>query len=326
MLFLATAALFLGIGCLYHIENMDKLLYAFLLAAVLWAAAAAHAFAAYKKQMDGLQRAMEGLEQGDDAPFELLAAQEQESAAGMRRETGRLLSLLLALQRADKEERERQEAERRDYFLTWTHQIKTPISALGLLLEEEQRQNRNGFLMREELFKIGQYADMVLSFQRLDSIAQDKLLQQCRLEPILRQSVKKYAVLFINKGIQPQLCEVECSVLTDEKWFAFCFEQILSNSIKYTDKGGKITISTQQTEQGVALRIEDTGIGIRNEDLPRIFERGFTGYNGRLDKKASGIGLYLCRKICVQLGITLTADSEVGKGTVMTFLFPQEEK
>ena len=175
----------------------------------------------------------------------------------------------------------------------WTHQIKTPISALRLLLEGSEIPGRAGFLMREELFKIEQYVDMVLTFQRLESMSSDMVLQEYDLSSLIKQAVKKYSVLFINKGLRLELGEMDIQILTDQKWFIFCLEQILSNSIKYTPNGG-ITINAKEN----MLSIQDTGIGIRPEDLPRIFDKGFTGYNGRMEKKSTGIGLYLCRRIC----------------------------
>lgn len=218
---------------------------------------------------------------------------------------------------------EERTAECRDYYIMWTHQIKTPIFALRLLLENGETHDRNAFLMREELFKIEQYAEMALTFQRLENISSDLVLQKYSLYAMLKQAVRKYAVLFINKGLSLELQETEAEVVTDEKWFGFCVEQLLSNSIKYTPEG-KIIIKTDaaETEGKTVLSIEDTGMGIRPEDLPRIFEKGFTGYNGRLDKKSTGIGLYLCRNIFLHLGISFKVESQEGKGTKVMLTIP----
>ena len=221
------------------------------------------------------------------------------------------------------EERKRQQAGREeertsqnDYYLMWAHQIKTPISAMKLLLGEgEGSKARENFLLKEELFKIEQYVEMVLHYQRLQSMGQDLVLQECDLYALLKQAVKKYSVLFINKGISLRLSEMDKPVLTDEKWFSFCVEQILSNSIKYTAPGaGRICVYLWEKDPDV-LVIEDNGIGIRPEDLPRIFERGFTGYNGRMDKKSTGIGLYLCKQILDRLGSHVRVESGEKEGT-----------
>ena len=151
---------------------------------------------------------------------------------------------------------------------------------------------------------------MVMQYLRLDSDYSDYVLTRHALDDIVRQAVRKYARLFILKKITLDFCETGLTVLTDEKWLLFVIEQILSNSLKYTHSGA-ISIYAE----GGTLVIADTGIGIRPEDLPRVFDKGFTGYNGRADKKSSGIGLYLCRRITDKLGHTLKIASEVGRGT-----------
>lgn len=154
---------------------------------------------------------------------------------------------------------------------------------------------------------------MVLSYLRLDGGSNDFVLREYNLEPIVRQAVRKYAPLFIRKKISLELGSLPCRVLTDEKWLCFVIEQLLSNALKYTSKG---KISIYMADE-TTLVIEDTGIGIAPEDLPRICEKGYTGYNGRTDKKATGIGLYLCKRILTKLSHTLTIRSEVGKGTTV---------
>jgi signal transduction histidine kinase len=139
------------------------------------------------------------------------------------------------------------------------------------------------------------------------------VLGEYDLYSLVKQTVRKYSILFINSGLSLQLEEFEVKVLTDEKWLGFVLEQIISNSIKYTRKG-TISIYLEKSAQKI-LVIEDTGIGIRQEDLPRIFDRGFTGYNGRMDKKSTGIGLYLCKQIMNQLSHGIWVSSEDGKGT-----------
>ena len=146
---------------------------------------------------------------------------------------------------------------------------------------------------------------MVLCYLRLDSDSTDYLIRRCDLDDIVRQAVRKYSAQFIRKKIQLDYEPLEYSVLTDEKWLLFVIEQVISNSLKYT-RSGTVRIYLD----GEDLCVRDTGIGIAREDLPRVFEKGYTGCNGRTDKKASGIGLYLCRRICIALGHSITARSD----------------
>lgn len=198
-----------------------------------------------------------------------------------------------------------------DYYTLWVHQIKTPIAAMRLLLQGNHTEENKELLA--QTFKIEQYVEMVLGYLRIDSASSDLMLQNCSLLEIIRQSIRKYAHMFIRKNITLELKEMDCTVLTDEKWLAFVIEQILSNALKYTNSG-KILIYMEDEKKRV-LVIEDTGIGIAREDLPRVFEKGFTGYNGRMDKKATGIGLYLCKKILDKLSHRITITSKVNVGT-----------
>lgn len=198
-----------------------------------------------------------------------------------------------------------------DYYTMWVHQIKTPIAAMGLMLQEDPSQR--GRELEAELFRVERYVELVLSYLRLGGSATDYLIREQPLDPILRQAVRRYAPLFIRGKVSLELRETELRVLTDEKWLQLVVEQVLSNAVKYTP-GGRVTVWTE----GNWLMVEDNGVGIAPEDLPRIFDRGFTGCNGRMDKRATGIGLYLCRQICRRLGHTIAVDSEPGRGTRVT--------
>ena len=176
--------------------------------------------------------------------------------------------------------------------------------------------------MKMELFKTEQYVEMVLSYLRMGDMSSDLSLQWYSIDDIVRQAVRKYSQLFILKKIHLSYQKCEGMVLTDEKWFLLVLEQLLSNALKYTGQG-TISIYMEQGPEEV-LVIEDTGIGIQAEDLPRIFEKGFTGYNGRKDKKSTGIGLYLCKSICDKLNHGLTAESEVGRGTKIRLYLHRE--
>ena len=203
--------------------------------------------------------------------------------------------------------------EKQDFFALWAHQIKTPIAALNLLLQEEKQDTA---VCRQELFKIESYVEMALNYLRFEEMSNDLVLERNSLEQLVRQVVKKYAAIFIYNHISVELEHLDYTVLTDEKWFCFVLEQILSNALKYT-KQGKVSISAEEAENGLEVLVRDTGIGIKSEDLPRIFEKGFTGYNGRMDKKASGLGLYLCKGVCEKLGHGIRVTSKEGEGTTV---------
>ena len=203
--------------------------------------------------------------------------------------------------------------EKQDFFALWAHQIKTPIAALNLLLQEEKQDTA---VCRQELFKIESYVEMALNYLRFEEMSNDLVLERNSLEQLVRQVVRKYATIFIYNHISIQLEHLDYTVLTDEKWFCFMLEQILSNALKYT-KQGSVKIYAEETENGLHIFVKDTGIGIKREDLPRIFEKGFTGYNGRMDKKASGLGLYLCKGVCGKLGHEISVSSKEGEGTTV---------
>lgn len=181
---------------------------------------------------------------------------------------------------------------------------------------EELQEKQDVAACRQELFKIESYVEMALNYLRFEEMSNDLVLERNSLEQLVRQVVKKYAAIFIYNHISIQLEHLDYTVLTDEKWFCFVLEQILSNALKYT-KQGSVKISAEESANGLKVSVKDTGIGIRSEDLPRIFEKGFTGYNGRMDKKASGLGLYLCKGVCEKLGHGISVASKEGEGTTV---------
>lgn len=243
----------------------------------------------------------------------------------------------------------------RDYYSMWVHQIKTPISAMKLLFEaereglghlicdDEQSQCHIGDMtggnigaaglnaalkqqavltelsdnmdsFEDELFRIEEYVSMALQYQRVSSTENDFVLEKVSVDGVIRDTIKKYAKIMIRRHIGINYSGTGQEVYTDGKWLAFMLEQILSNAIKYTPQGG-VTIETAKKANRFFITIKDTGIGIKAEDLPRVFEKGYTGYNGHADKKATGIGLYLCRQMADKLGHTIRMESEIGKGT-----------
>ena len=201
-----------------------------------------------------------------------------------------------------------------DYYTLWVHQIKTPIAALRLLLADGDP------AASRELFKIEQYADLALRYIKLNELSSDLVVAPCQLDPIVRACVKKYALLFIAKNLTVRIDPLPQTVVTDARWLAFILEQIIGNSVKYTPAGG-VHIHFADG----ALRVDDTGIGIRAEDLPRIFEKGFTGCNGRLDMRASGIGLYLAKTAADALAVSIRVCSSPGAGTSVRLTFPPED-
>lgn len=221
------------------------------------------------------------------------------------------------------------QSQMRDYYSMWVHQIKTPISAMKLLLEAEREElgqlicddEQSQYLLsdnmdsfEDELFRIEEYVSMALQYQRVSSTENDFVLEKVSVDGVIRDTIKKYAKIMIRRHIGINYSGTGQEVYTDGKWLAFMLEQILSNAIKYTPQGF-VTIETAEEKDRFFITIKDTGIGIKAEDLPRVFEKGYTGYNGHADKKATGIGLYLCRQMADKLGHTIRMESEIGKGT-----------
>ena len=195
-----------------------------------------------------------------------------------------------------------------DYYTVWAHQIKTPIASMRLTLSGEDSDLSRR--LSSELSRIEQYVEMVLAYLRLDSESGDYVFREYDLDAIVRRSVRRFSGDFITKKLRLEYSPILKKIVTDEKWLSFVIEQVLSNALKYTRRG-----SVSIYMDGDRLIIKDTGIGIAPEDLPRIFEKGYTGCNGRTDMRASGIGLYLCRRICEKLSVGISAESLPGAGT-----------
>ena len=229
-----------------------------------------------------------------------------------REDYRQLVALLEESRRQIQSQAQRRYGDMVDYYTLWAHQIKTPIASMRLTLQNEDSdlaRSLSGDLMRVE-----QYVEMVLVFLRLDSSTTDYVIRRHSLDDIVRPAVRRFAGEFIRRRLRLEYQPLDHTVVTDGKWLGFVVEQVLSNALKYTPEGGSITIDA---EAPATLCIRDTGIGITAEDLPRIFDRGYTGRNGRTYRQASGIGLYLCRRICRDLGHTITASSAAGEGTVL---------
>lgn len=196
-----------------------------------------------------------------------------------------------------------------EYYTVWAHQIKTPIASMRLQIQSEDTESARKLI--GDLNRIEAYVEMVLTFLRLDSDSTDYLIKEYDLDEIIRPAIRKFSREFILKKLKLEYEPIEFKTITDSKWLTFIIEQVISNAVKYTSEG---YVRIYMSEPGI-LCIEDTGVGISEEDLPRIFENGYTGFNGREDKRASGIGLYLCKRISDNLGHKIYAQSKVGEGT-----------
>ncbi len=209
-------------------------------------------------------------------------------------------------------------AERDDYYALWTHQIKAPIYSMDLML---QTGDTTPSKWKTELLQISHYVDMALKYLQLENLYSDLCLERVELLPLAQESIKKHSTILISKRLKMDLHDLNGTVLTDRKWLLFILEQLVSNAAKYTDHG---SIAIYQPTP-LQICVSDTGIGIAAEDLPRLFEKGYTGFNGRIHQKSTGCGLYMCKKVSVLLGCTLSISSQVNLGTTVTVNFPQSD-
>ncbi len=205
-----------------------------------------------------------------------------------------------------------------DFIVSWFHEIKTPIAVIRLLQQTEMDANS----LREEIGKIENYVDQALYYAKLDSFSQDYDIQSCDIMQISKEIIKSHSKTFFSKKIRINLQSNSLNVQSDPKWLQFIINQLLTNSLKYTGNGGEITISTHSTSKEKQLLIQDNGIGISQKDLPRIFNRGFTGETGRTYAKSTGMGLYLAQALSNKLGHYITCTSEVGSFTQFIIHFP----
>ncbi len=258
------------------------------------------------------------LQKTKELPAVLTEIDEKDVRTVPERDLGDVVASLLREISEEKAEHEKRERETVDYFTVWAHQIKTPLSSMKLTLQNEDTDVSRR--LSADLFRTEQYVEMVLAYLRLGSSSTDFVFREKSLDEMLRASVKKFAGEFIGRKLALTYEVEDETLVTDEKWFSFVIEQLLSNALKYTKTGG-ITVKTEGTGK---LTVSDTGIGIAPEDLPRIFEKGYTGYNGRTDKESSGLGLYLVRRVCSDLGIRITITSKVGEGSSVTLILPKE--
>ena len=303
-LFLAGSAAVFAVVLFLSGLPAEPVRYAALLCAVGGVICALPGYLQYRRRYKAAELALQGLPEAVDRLRAPSGAVEEAYDAALRR-----LCAMLAKSETD---RQRQRIENADYFTMWIHQIKTPIAAMQLILREQDDARSRELLA--ELFRIDQYAEMALTYARLESPTTDLVLRRCAVEPIVRSVVRQYAGQFVRRHVALR-CEIEpVCALTDEKWLAFILGQLLSNAVKYTENG---TVTVRVTKE-LVLSVSDTGIGIAPEDLPRIFEKGFTGYNGRAGRKSTGLGMYLSRCAAEKLGHRISVQSAPGQGTTVS--------
>lgn len=333
-LYIAEALVFMMIAALYDYEGaLANMTYALGLAVFLGGCYLVWDYIKYRGKYRDIRRLLPAEERTDDLPQTSSAIEQayQQIITAQETEKRALITQL--------DEKQQNMA---DYYSMWTHQIKIPLAAMDLLLQNADGEEGKGGnvstdgdkqtakQLREEVFKTGQYVDMALHYARMESISADLSFAKLDVGELVKGALKKYWLLFSGTGVSLHLEECHAQVITDGKWFSFVIEQVLSNALKYT-KNGSISIygtdeDGRRVTQGCSyLVIEDTGIGIEESDLPRIFERGFTGYNGRLGNKSTGIGLYLCRQIMDRLGLSIRVESKKNEGTKVFLGIVQEE-
>lgn len=209
-------------------------------------------------------------------------------------------------------------AERDDYYTLWTHQIKTPVYSMDLML---QTGDTTPSKWKTELSQISRYVDMALKYQQLENQYSDLCLEQVELLPLAQEAIRKHSAILIAKRLKIDLHDLNHTVLTDRKWLLFIVEQLVSNAAKYTEQG---SIAIYQPAP-LQICVSDTGIGIAAGDLPRLFEKGYTGFNGHIHRKSTGCGLYMCKKVSRLLGLTLSVSSQVNIGTTVTINLPGDD-
>lgn len=319
VLYFFVQCFFTGSWILYHNDEILLVLYPVLVTTIVGLVAFLLGFVPYYKKITQLEKVLIFIEENDRGPESFHVQVHQEEEKMLLEIAEELISKFKALE----ERHFIKEADRESYYALWSHQIKTPITSLKLLLEETdggENPQINRYQMLEEILKIEQYMDMVLHYNRIGDMSKDLVIEDVELQKTVHQVLKKYSILFINRRFQIVVDVPEVRIVSDKKWLTLVIEQILSNAIKYTESG-HVRIRAFQEKDLVRLVIEDTGIGIRAEDIDRVFEKGFTGYNGRLDQRASGIGLFLVKKVMDQLKHSITVESRVGEGTKVVLTF-----
>ncbi|OOM74801.1 ATP-binding protein [Clostridium sp. BL-8] len=211
--------------------------------------------------------------------------------------------------------------EYREYIETWVHEIKTPISSSKLIIENSESKEKNA--LSDEIRKIEDYINQALYYSRSTDVSKDYIVKEFEIKEAVQEAIRNNRRDFINKRISVDIENVSGRVVTDIKWIKFIINQIIVNSIKYSKNGsGSLKVYAVEGKDNLVLTIEDNGIGIPKSDVGRVFDKGFTGENGRRYGKSTGIGLYLCKKLCEKLGLGISLESVEDKGTKVNLIFP----
>ena len=213
----------------------------------------------------------------------------------------------------------------KEYVQTWVHEIKTPIAVQELLIENSRNPLTSS--LEEETRKIEAYVEQMLYYAKSSSLEGDYIIQAVGLKTLVMDVIRKNKKMMVGAGVMPRLEQLDYEVLADPKWMEFILSQIVTNSVKYCDKSRKPYVSFEGKEEGrmVVLTVADNGIGIPTQDVSRVFQKGFTGENGRLFKQSTGMGLYLCRKLCDKMEISMELSSCQGEGTQIAFCFKRAD-
>lgn len=223
------------------------------------------------------------------------------------------------MEQASESKRERKEY--KEYIEQWIHDVKTPISAMKLLCENNKSDITRKLMV--ELTKVSHYTDQALYYARSENVEKDYFIKEVSMSEMIHAAVAENKQLLLQNHISVEVKDCDNTVYTDEKWIGFILNQLIANAVKYSKKEPKITFEANSKQGQVVLRIGDNGVGILETDLPRIFEKGFTGENGRTGKNSTGIGLFLCKRLCEKLGIGIAVKSESGQGTQVELYFPK---
>ena len=239
---------------------------------------------------------------------------------------GKILNNILKTLSKDMNERVKyfkdEQLEYREYIETWVHEIKTPIASTKLILENDD--SKLSERVNYEIRKVENYIDQVLYYARSSDVSKDYIIKEFDLRAVVMKSIKSNSRDFINKKIKLELKEVSGKIFSDAKWIEFIINQVIVNAIKFSEANkGVVEIYSEEYENNIVLTIKDNGVGISGKDIDRVFEKGFTGENGRRFGKSTGIGLYLCKKLCRKLGLGITITSKVNEGTKVNIVFPK---
>ncbi|CAM4510233.1 hypothetical protein FHS16_005973 [Paenibacillus endophyticus] len=217
------------------------------------------------------------------------------------------------------------QSEYREYIEIWVHEAKTPIASAKLIIDNNESSVTKA--IDYELKKIEDYVEQVLYYSRSQNVSRDFIVRRVSLENVVTNAIRRNAKDFIHKRISIDIDSVDEMVFSDAKWLEFILNQIIGNSIKYCRSGeGKVVIRAERVRDHIRLMIEDNGIGMIERDIDKVFEKGFTGENGRLFGKSTGIGLYLCKSLCEKLGLGISLTSQIGEGTKVNILFPVQSE